>query len=50
MWGKLSSCMLLKGSVLNENETRLPVTPVTGPYYRWDELRAYYLAKLNAYK
>lgn len=36
--------------LLNENETRLPVTPVTGPYCRWDELRAYYLAKLNAYK
>ena len=33
--------------LLNENETRLPITPVTGNYYKWSDLRKYYLEKLR---
>lgn len=35
--------------LLNEREVRLPVTPVTGPYYRWTDLRKYYLDKLKEF-
>ncbi len=34
--------------LLNENETRLPGEPVTGPYYSWKALRKYYLDKLDS--
>lgn len=36
--------------LLNENETRLPLQAVTGPYYRWEDVRAYYLKKLDSYQ
>lgn len=32
--------------LLNEREVSLPVAPVSGPYYRWSDLRDYYLTKL----
>ncbi len=32
--------------LLNEHEATLPFTPVTGPYYRWTDLKAYYERKL----
>ncbi len=32
--------------LLNEAEATLPGTPVSGPYYRWTDLRKYYLDKL----
>lgn len=32
--------------LLNEHEATLPFTPVTGPYYRWTDLRQYYNRKL----
>ncbi len=35
--------------LLNEREVRLPATPVSGPYYRWSDLRDYYLEKANRY-
>lgn len=35
--------------MLNEQEVRLPATPVSGPYYRWSDLRNYYLEKANRY-
>ncbi len=35
--------------LLNENEARLPLTPVTGNYYRWADVRKYYLDKLAAF-
>lgn len=35
--------------LLNEEEATLPVKPVTGPYYRWADLRDYYTAKLDAF-
>ena len=32
--------------LLNEEEVRLPATPVSGPYYRWNDLRNYYKDKI----
>ena len=32
--------------LLNEHEATMPATPVTGPYYRWSDLRQYYDRKL----
>ncbi|MBD5329640.1 MAG: histidine-type phosphatase [Bacteroides sp.] len=40
--------VLVKG-LLNEKEVRLPGEPVSGPYYRWSDLRDYYLKKIAAY-
>lgn len=34
----------------NENEARLPVATDTWPYYRWSDVKAYYLKKLNDFK
>lgn len=36
--------------LLNENEVALPVKSKTEPYYKWSEVREYYLKKLNAFK
>ena len=38
--------------LLNENEATLPVAlkPISGPYYRWSDVRQYYLQKLSSYK
>lgn len=36
--------------LLNENEATLPLSPVSGPYYRWADFRDYYLKKLDSYK
>ena len=35
--------------LLNENEATLPkaLKPVSGPYYRWSDVRKYYLNKIN---
>ncbi|MDE5869401.1 MAG: histidine phosphatase family protein, partial [Muribaculaceae bacterium] len=35
--------------LLNEREMRLPAVPVTGPYYKWSDLRDYYLKKIAPY-
>jgi hypothetical protein len=32
--------------LFNEHEATLPGKPVTGPYYRWSDLRDYYEKKL----
>ena len=37
-------------ALLNENETTLPLTPVSGPYYRWSDFRDYFLKKLDSYQ
>ena len=37
---------ILVKALLNERETALPVQPVSGPYYRWQDLRQYYLDKI----
>ena len=36
---------ILVKALLNEREVSLPATPVKFPYYRWDDLRAYYEKK-----
>lgn len=41
---------ILMKALLNENEARLPLTPVTGPYYRWADFRDYFTKKLASYK
>lgn len=33
--------------LLNEKEVTLPTTAVSGPYYRWTELRKHYLNRIN---
>ena len=43
-----------KGDILfkvlrNENEATLPIKAVTGPYYRWQDFKDYFLKKLDAY-
>lgn len=36
---------VLVKALLNEREVRLPATPVSGPYYRWTDLKSRYLSK-----
>ena len=36
---------ILVKALLNGREAALPLTPVSGPYYRWDDFKAYYGAK-----
>lgn len=38
--------------LLNENEAKLPsaITPVSAPYYKWSDVRQYYLNKIASYK
>ncbi len=36
--------------LLNEEEASLPITPVEGVYYRWNDVKTYYTALLDAYK
>ena len=38
---------ILVKALLNENEVRLPLQPVSGPYYKWSDFREYYLRKLD---
>ncbi len=35
--------------LLNENEARLPLQAVEGPYYKWQDFRTYFTRKLDAY-
>ena len=41
---------ILVKAMLNEREMTLPGTPVSGPYYRWADLRQYYLDKIQRYE
>lgn len=36
--------------LLNENEATLPIKSSMAPYYKWEEVRDYYLKKLDAYQ
>jgi len=45
-----SQAPILVKVLLNENEATLPLTPVKGPYYRWDDVRQYYLDKLEEWQ
>ncbi len=47
---KKKSAPILMKVLLNENEARLPLTPYSGPYYKWEDFKSYYLKKLNSYK
>ncbi len=40
---------ILVKALLNEREMSLPVPPVRHPYYRWSDLRDYYLRKLDSF-
>ena len=41
---------ILVKALLNENETRLPLKAVSGPYYKWTDFRDYYKRKLASYQ
>lgn len=41
---------ILVKALLNEREMTLPVQPVSGPYYRWTDLRQYYLNKIKEFE
>jgi len=41
---------ILVKALLNEREITLPATPVSGPYYRWADLRKYYLDKIRKFE
>ena len=41
---------ILVKALLNEREVTLPAVPVSGPYYRWQDLRQYYLKKIAEYE
>lgn len=41
---------VLVKALLNEREVTLPGTPVSGPYYKWAELRDYYQKKIDQYE
>ena len=41
---------VLVKALLNERETTLPVSTTQWPYYRWDDLRKYYLEKLQKFE
>lgn len=45
-----SQAPILVKVLLNENEATLPLTPAEGPYYRWDDVRQYYLNKLEEWQ
>ena len=47
---KKGSGDILVKALLNENETRLPLQAVTGPYYKWTDFRDYYTRKLNNFR
>ena len=42
-----SSEDILVKALINEREVTMPTTPVSGPYYRWGDLREYYINKLK---
>ncbi len=43
--GAVNADDVLVKVLFNEHEATLPVTPVTGPYYRWNDLRNNYIIK-----
>ena len=45
----LSEDDILVKALINEREVSMPGNPVEGPYYRWSDLRDYYLSKLNSF-
>ncbi len=47
---KKASDPILVKALLNEKEATLPVQTDQYPYYKWDDLRAYYLKKLEEFE
>ena len=45
-----SSAPILVKALLNEKEATLPISTDQYPYYKWDDLRAYYLKKLDDFE
>lgn len=43
--GNLQTEDILVKALINEKEVSMPGSPVSGPYYRWSDLRDYYLKK-----
>jgi hypothetical protein len=41
---------VLVKALLNEREAHLPVSTTQWPYYKWNDLRAYYVAKLKKFE
>lgn len=41
---------ILVKALLNEREVSMPAQPVTGPYYRWADIRQYYLDKIRKFE
>lgn len=41
---------VLVKALLNEREISMPGTPVSGPYYKWKEVREYYKDKLDGFE
>ena len=46
---KLNAPILVK-ALLNEKEATLPVPTDQYPYYKWDDLRAYYVQRLREFE
>lgn len=46
----VNSPEVLVKALLNEREVPLPVPAVSGPYYRWTDLRQYYLDKIAHFR
>ncbi len=47
--GNVGNGDILVKALLNEREVSLPVATTQYPYYRWSDLRQYYLDKLDSY-
>ncbi|NLV52975.1 MAG: histidine-type phosphatase [Bacteroidales bacterium] len=46
---KKANAPILVKALLNEKEATLPVKTDQYPYYKWDDLRAYYMQKMEAF-
>lgn len=47
---KKGSDEILVKTLLNEREVTMPVPTDTAPYYKWNDVRSYYTAKLDAFE
>ena len=45
--GKYAPEEILVKAMINECEASMPGSPVDGPYYKWEEIKKYYLKKLE---
>ena len=47
---KKAGAPILVKALLNEKEATLPIPTDQYPYYKWDDLRTYYLKKLDDFE